>query len=194
MSAVSCLDRVSVVPLQSHQGLPLLTARICLFKQRISPYHASSTLIYNTAFAVCASAMDIEMEEVDEMPDFGNMAGFDEIDSEGNVKEEEEVVPQPRIPGFSEEELKKVEETEETHEFQAEVSRLMDIIINSLYSNREIFLRELISNSADALDKVRYQSLTDKSVLDANDELDIKVSNEEPFFESEWRCLVCVHG
>lgn len=134
------------------------------------------------------------MEEVDEMPDFGNMAGFDEIDSEGNVKEEEEVVPQPRIPGFSEEELKKVEETEETHEFQAEVSRLMDIIINSLYSNREIFLRELISNSADALDKVRYQSLTDKSVLDANDELDIKVSNEEPFFESEWRCLVCVHG
>ncbi len=49
----------------------------------------------------------------------------------------------------------------ETHEFQAEVSRLLDIVANALYSNREVFIRELISNGADACDRRRYQALTD---------------------------------
>lgn len=57
-----------------------------------------------------------------------------------------------------------------------QVSRLMDIIIHSLYSNREVFLRELISNANDAIDKIRFQSLTDSSALDSDANLDIRIS------------------
>ncbi|KAL6844838.1 hypothetical protein ACP4OV_025497 [Aristida adscensionis] len=63
----------------------------------------------------------------------------------------------------------------EKFQYQAEVSRLLDLIVHSLYSHKEVFLRELVSNASDALDKLRFLSVTDPSVLADGGELEIRI-------------------
>ncbi len=69
--------------------------------------------------------------------------------------------------------------TTTTHEFQAETKKLLDIVINSLYTERDVFIRELISNSADALEKFRHESLTKEDLFDAHVPLEINIDLDE---------------
>ena len=70
--------------------------------------------------------------------------------------------------------------------FKTEVNRLLHLIIHSLYSHPEIFLRELISNASDALNRVRYEMLVERDVLDPDAELNIRIS-----FNDEETMLTC---
>jgi len=83
------------------------------------------------------------------------------------------------MKGFDADAEAALESSKESFEFQAEVNRLMDIIINSLYKNKEVFLRELISNASDALDKIRFLAVSAADALGANKDLEIMISFDE---------------
>ncbi|MEZ9140659.1 MULTISPECIES: molecular chaperone HtpG [unclassified Shewanella] len=68
---------------------------------------------------------------------------------------------------------------QETHGFQTEVKQLLHLMIHSLYSNKEIFLRELVSNAADAADKLRYLALTDNTLFEDDTELRVRISTDK---------------
>ncbi|KAL3033066.1 hypothetical protein AAZX31_02G117400 [Glycine max] len=72
----------------------------------------------------------------------------------------------------------KDEATGEKFEYQAEVSRLLDLIVHSLYSHKEVFLRELVSNASDALDKLRFLSVTEPSLLGDAGDLEIRIKSD----------------
>lgn len=92
---------------------------------------------------------------------------------------ETEAVEEVAADSFSPEQRDAISKSEEKFEFQAEVGRLMDILIKYLYSNKEVFLRELISNGSDALDKLRFMSLTDATQIGDFDKFEIRISADK---------------
>uniref|UniRef100_A0A668TC79 Histidine kinase/HSP90-like ATPase domain-containing protein n=1 Tax=Oreochromis aureus TaxID=47969 RepID=A0A668TC79_OREAU len=129
-------------------------------------------------FALLASAVRADDElDVDGTveEDLGKSRDGSRTDDEVVQREEEAI----QLDGLNAAQIKELREKSEKHAFQAEVNRMMKLIINSLYKNKEIFLRELISNASDALDKIRLLSLTNEDAMAANEELTIKIKSDK---------------
>ncbi|XP_055793657.1 endoplasmin-like isoform X4 [Salvelinus fontinalis] len=125
---------------------------------------------------------------------FSSVRAEDEVDIDGTVEKDlgksrdgsrtdDEVVQREeeaiQLDGLNAAQIKEIREKSEKHVFKAEVNRMMKLIINSLYKNKEIFLRELISNASDALDKIRLLSLTNDEALTGNEELTVKIKADK---------------
>ena len=100
-----------------------------------------------------------------------------EDENEISLRDASSTKERPRIEAFDmdEEVSEQIEANKESFSFNADVSRLMDIIINSLYSKKDVFIRELVSNASDALDKVRFVSVSDPDFLGDTPEMEIKI-------------------
>ncbi|XP_038210612.1 endoplasmin-like [Zerene cesonia] len=114
------------------------------------------------------------VEEVTVDADLGASREGSRTDAEAVLREEEAISPDT----LSVAQQREMRERAQNFTFQTEVNRMMKLIINSLYRNKEIFLRELISNGSDALDKIRLLSLTNRDVLDATSDLSIRIKAE----------------